>query len=236
MGTSGVKRRKKPILFLNYKIDSEKQKKYCLKIIDNYHYTDYVEFQIKSSIDTKFSIKLKIEDTIYDIRKEFNDSEEDMKRALLDIFYKLNNINNKKINNKEENIFYDENLKEVKHEILKKQKKLREIKINENLEIKDQDVKNEKINDVLKDMCIYGNITKKEIKEEKRKNPAKFIDTYEALKLENKDPGLFALGLISQNLENLGITTAIEKSYQDDAGEGLTSLQFISNGMIGKKI
>jgi len=36
-------------------------------------------------------------------------------------------------------------------------------------------------------------------------------------------------------LENLGIKTAIEKSDQDDADEGLTSLQFISNGMIGKR-
>ena len=72
-------------------------------------------------------------------------------------------------------------------------------------------------------MCIYGNITKKEIREEKKKNPKKFIDINEALKSENEDPGLFALGLISKNLENLGIKTAIEKSDQDDADEGLIS-------------
>ena len=34
-------------------------------------------------------------------------------------------------------------------------------------------------------MCIYGNITKKEIKEEKKKNPEKFIETSQSLKLEN---------------------------------------------------
>ena len=211
MGTSGVKRLK-PILFLNFKIDDKKQKNYCLNIIDNYHYTDSVEYIIKSSIDTKFSIKLKIEDTIYDIRTEFNDSKEDMKKVLEDI---------------DESIFYDENSKEIKSKILKKQKKLRETKLNENLELPDKDVKNEKINEVLENMCIYGNITKTEIKEEKKKNPEKFIDTYEALKLEKEDPGLFALGLISQNLENLGIKTAIDKSNQDDAEEGLTALQYI---------
>ena len=36
-------------------------------------------------------------------------------------------------------------------------------------------------------------------------------------------------------MENLGIKTVIEKSDQDDDDEGLTSLQFISNGMIGKR-
>lgn len=158
-----------------------------------------------------------------------------MKNALLDIFNKLKIINNIKINNKEESYFYDENLKEIKQKILKRQKNLRENKLNKNLEKQNPDVKNQRINEVLEDMCIYGNITKKEIREEKKKNPKKFIDTNQALKSENEDPGLFALGLISQNLENLGIKTVIEKSDQDDDDEGLTSLQFISNGMIGKK-
>ena len=60
-------------------------------------------------------------------------------------------------------------------------------------------------------MCIYGNIMKKQIQEEKKKNPEKFIETSQALQLENEDPGLFALGLIAHNLEELGIETAIEK-------------------------
>ena len=81
-----------------------------------------------------------------------------------------------------------------------------------------------------------GYITKKEIKEEKKKNPEKFIETSQALKLENKDEGIFALGLLSQNLENLGIETAIEvKENIDTQEEDLTSLQFVSNGMIDKK-
>ena len=85
-------------------------------------------------------------------------------------------------------------------------------------------------------MCIYGNVAKKEIKEEKKKNPEKFIETKEALKLENEDKGLFALGLISQNLEDIGVETAIEKDSDKDEGEeGITSFQFITNGMITKK-
>ena len=61
---------------------------------------------------------------------------------------------------------------------------------------------NKKVNEVLEDMCIYGTIMKKEIKEEKIKNPKKYISTNEALKLETKDQGLFALGLLSKNLED----------------------------------
>ena len=85
-------------------------------------------------------------------------------------------------------------------------------------------------------MCIYGNITKKEIKEEKAKNPEKFIETSQAIKLESNDQQIFALGLISQTLENMGIETVIESdSNNDDGEEGATSLQFLTNGLINKK-
>ena len=65
-------------------------------------------------------------------------------------------------------------------------------------------------------MCKYGNIVKSEIKIEKKKNPEKFIETKEALKLENTDKELFALGLLSKNLENIGVETAIENSSTQD--------------------
>ena len=91
--------------------------------------------------------------------------------------------------------------------------------------------KNKQINDVLEDMCIYGAVMKKQIKEEKIKHPERFIETSQALNMETKDEGIFALGLISQNLENLGIETAIECSQDSDT----TSLQFLTNGMIDKK-
>ena len=121
----------------------------------------------------------------------------------------------------------------MKKKLLEKQKNLRENKVKEK-EILTEEEKNEKINEVLEDMCIYGNIIKKEIKEQKEKCPEKFIKTTEALQTENEDPGLFALGLISQNLENMGIETAIEKN-QEDVDAATTCLQFISNGMLDKK-
>ena len=95
---------------------------------------------------------------------------------------------------------------------------------------------NAKINKTLENMCILGNIAKKEIQEEKENNPEKFIETSEALKLEQEDNGLFALGLLSQNLEGIGIETAIEKDVgEDEQDAAATCLQFISNGLAKKK-
>ena len=68
---------------------------------------------------------------------------------------------------------------------------------NNNNEINEEKIKNTRINETLEDMCIYGNIMKKEILEEKEKNPEKFIEIEEALKLEEKDQDLFALGLLA---------------------------------------
>ena len=122
----------------------------------------------------------------------------------------------------------------MKKQILENQQKLRESKQDSD-EISDQQ-KNKQINDVLEDMCIYGAITKKEIQEEKEKHPEKFIETSQALTLENQDPGMFALGLLSNNLEELGIETAIESNPDsNELNDDLTSLQFLSNGMVSKK-
>ena len=89
-------------------------------------------------------------------------------------------------------------------------------------------------------MCIYGNNIKKEIIKEKEKNPEKYIQTNEALKLEEKDSSLFSLGLLSKNLESLGIETLIENDenrIEDNEERVLTTntLQFLSNGFINKK-
>ena len=103
--------------------------------------------------------------------------------------------------------------------------------------INEENIKNEKINKTLENMCILGNITKKEIIKEKKKNPEKFIETKQALKLEHQDEGLFALGLISKNLEDLGIETAIEKNIneKDEYESSTTFLQYLINGYIQKR-
>ena len=109
----------------------------------------------------------------------------------------------------------------------------------EKINIKEKE-KNMEINQVLEDMCIYGNIIKKEIKKEKKNNPSKFIETKEALKKEKEDLGLFALGLLSKSLEDSGVETAIETSINDDQenekenDERTTCLQFLTNGMMNK--
>ena len=127
----------------------------------------------------------------------------------------------------------EEKFNEMKKKMLENQKKAREEKINDN---KTEKEVNDKINDLLEDMCIYGNIINKEIKEEKEKNPEKFIETSQALQKENEDQGLFALGLISQNLENIGIETAIEKDENEEEKDAAsTCLQFITNGLCEKK-
>ena len=89
-----------------------------------------------------------------------------------------------------------------------------------------------KINQTLENMCIYGNI----IKEEKEKNPEKFISKVEALKLEERDNELFSLGLIADILEELGIEILIEKDESEiNEDEETTILQYLSNGFLTKK-
>ena len=96
---------------------------------------------------------------------------------------------------------------------------------------------NLKINQTLEDMCVFGNIVKAQIKEEKEKNPEKYIETEKALKLKDEDEGLFTLGLLSKNLESLGMQTLIGKDEvkYNDKGFYATSLQFLCNGYINKK-
>jgi hypothetical protein len=85
---------------------------------------------------------------------------------------------------------------------------------SENDNENEEERNNNKINEVLEDMCIYGMITHNEINLEKE-NKEKFIETEEALKLEDTDKGLFALGLLSNNLQNIGIETRIKKNESE---------------------
>ena len=97
-------------------------------------------------------------------------------------------------------------------------------------------LKNAKINNSLEDMCIQGEIITNELRIEKIKHPERFIETSQALKMEKTNKGIFALGLISKNLQNLGIETAIIKdSYPQEENKDLNNFQFLINGMIEKK-
>ena len=135
--------------------------------------------------------------------------------------------------------------KELKKTVLKRQEMLRgkkNILGNDELDHNNNNlIINEKkamINQVLEDMCIYGNIMKEQIKEEKEKNPENFIEINDALNLENEDKELFALGLLAHNLEQDGTEVAIEKQGvqgEDEQNNNTTCLQFISNGMTQRK-
>ena len=165
---------------------------------------------------------------------------------------------------KEEEEKKKEELIKLKNEILEKEKKNRmNINDNKNQEsinneninninnsennsninnentmlIQKEKEENAKINSTLENMCIIGDITKKEIQEEKMNNPEKFIETSEALNLKDEDDAFFALGLLSQNLQDIGVETAIEKVTNDDDEQdaAATCLQYITNGLAEKK-
>ena len=137
------------------------------------------------------------------------------------------------------------NQKKVTKNKLNKMKKdlLERQKINRNKEKQttnqNEDDNKEKVRQILEDMCVYGNIMKEQIKEEKETNPEKFIEINDALNLEKDDQELFALGLLGNILQKNGTEVAIEKKNkeenEEEKNDNLTSLEFISNGMNEKK-
>ena len=124
-----------------------------------------------------------------------------------------------------------------KKEILERQEELRK-----NQNINNEKKSDEKVREILEDMCVLGTIMKDEIIKEQKSNPDKFIPIHEAVKEENnKDKvkkGFFCLGVLAKNLEEIGVMTAIERNpKQDQESQNVsnTILQFIMNGMIEKK-
>ena len=108
---------------------------------------------------------------------------------------------------------------------------------------KKEKYENKKINGVMEDMYIYGNVVKNEILNKKQKNPEKFIQIEVALNNEQQDPGLFALALIASDFKNKGIEAAIvndnaiidRKEIEEEENSAITCLQFMSNGLLLKK-
>ena len=158
-------------------------------------------------------------------RKEESDDE-------FEIFLKSNTIMNLYESEKEaDRRKKEEDTQKKKKEILERQLQFRKINNNSNNQ-------KENIKEVLEDMCVLGSIMKKEIIQEKKNNPEKFISIEEATKEENKNNGTFCLGILAKTLEDMGIITAIEKnaSNEEEAQNASnTILQFITNGMIEKK-
>ena len=194
--------------------------------------------------------------------------EEDNKRrqTIYSNFRKNNNIDNVSLTDnlgnkishwdelakKEENYLKSQKIKEeekrkqLKIKILKNQYEFRNKKVitsstssTQQTEIIKKEDK-EKLKQTIEEMCILGDINKKEIIEEKKENPEKFVPIEEAVKTENKKDPLFILGMLAKKLENCGITTAIQKEKEEDEeekenDESGTSLQFLINGLATKK-
>ena len=139
--------------------------------------------------------------------------------------------------------YFNKNNIDLKKEVLDNQKQMRKNTAYNTINT-NPIIKNIKLNQLLEDMCIYGNIIKKEINAQNNynhnynnynNNNNKVIKINDALKSENSDKGLFALGLLAHNLENCGIETIIDSENSKDEDEATTSLQFISNGLIYRK-
>ena len=122
-----------------------------------------------------------------------------------------------------------------KKEVLNRQKRLRREQL---LNKKYNSMNNEeKVKEVLEDMSEIGSIIKEEIIEDRKNKPNRFIPIKEATKEKNRDNGVFCLGILAQSLEQIGITTEIERNpvqTEEGQNESNTLLQFIMNGMINK--
>ena len=112
---------------------------------------------------------------------------------------------------KEENI--NELLNQLENELIKINEKIKNLtKEKDILELKIKRIKDKK-NKVPKQMHndIYDKQKNKQKRAKKVHQIKKYIKTSKALKMESKDPDLFILGLISKNLNDIGIGSAIEK-------------------------
>ena len=114
------------------------------------------------------------------------------------------------------------------------------------------------LNNLLKDMDNFGEITKKKIEQEKASNPTKFISLQDALffnnnqnqniqiglnnmfnnnNVNNPQRDYFVCGLLKLALESQGCTCEIERVddvnnlSQNEIKEAYTAIQFITNGM-----
>ena len=133
-----------------------------------------------------------------------------------------------------------EQIEKAKNDMFMKEKEKR-------LNNKDNLSKNEKINNYYEDIAIYGNVTKKEIEEEKINKPEKYIGPEKAQEMENSNPEIFALGLLASILEQNNIDTIIDveigtndknkdmDQLAKEEEEAITSLQFVTNESIRKK-
>ena len=154
-----------------------------------------------------------------------------LKQVIQDEYKRINSLYEKGGEGKIEQIKDLENIIEI---VIIKEIQLELEQKNKN-KINNEEV-NKKINNVLEEMCISGEKIKNQIKKDKQEHPEKYIPVSQALKMEKSDIGIFALALLSKNLENMGIETAIVKNKSlNEEKEDIKNLQYLVNGMMHKK-
>ena len=80
---------KVPILFLNFEPNNDQQRQYCMKFKNECHPPYNINFVLYSRQEEPFCIKLQIRNIVHLIQAEYNDSQEEMNKALNDIYQKL---------------------------------------------------------------------------------------------------------------------------------------------------
>ena len=228
MGTNCCPERKKdyPIIIFNYDFNNMKQEEY-IKNFESYLQKDKIKYFENNS--NQFSIILSIFDYNHLIKND-NDLNPGTISIHLTTIYNIiiQTIDGKYFHQHIENEdFFNNKIILLSSSFFSK--KNIEGRVKNNIINPDDNLKK---NLILEDMCIYGNMMKKEIQEEKLKNPGKFIEIKDALKKENEDQGIFALGLLANILEQNGTEVVIENdNKEEEADAGTTCLQFITNGL-----
>lgn len=170
------------------------------------------------------------------VKEEINDISKDIKKMeeKEKLFKKKQE---EKMKEKEEK--KKEEDKKKLNELLDRQKLLRNEETDNSNKLEDN---NEKLKQILKDMCIMGDIIKNKIIKEKN-NKEKYIGIEEAAQLMQKpsptedDEALYCLGILAQNLEDKGISTLIERNIDnsdENNQEENTTLDFLFNGLMDK--
>ena len=203
-----------------------------IELLRKKKYPNYESLKLEKKLELikETNLKNAIKKEIEEINSNYSKGGKYKIQTKLELFKEINYITDviilKEIQEEEEIIEKGLNQEKAKLNNLKKELLKRQKKISHNY------------NQELEDMCIYGNILKAELKEEKRKNPEKFIEIKKALKSEKNDKESFALGLFAYNLQQKGYEVAIEKDdikKEEDLDEDATCLQFVINSLDEKK-
>ncbi len=233
-----------PVLLCYFTYGNEKQKNYCTKLV-NRIYDKNIRYYIQPN--NYFSINFLLKGINHIVKNDSDLSD----NSINIIINRIHNISTQTYNNafypqhpnynayNNNQLIYNNNLGKLNKGALEKmEKNILVDQLNKRkMEYSPMTEKDLKINKELENMCNLGKIMKYKIREEKMKNPHKYIEVKEALKLENQDQGLFALGLLGNILEQNQTEVIIEKydNGKDELDAGTTVLQFISSGLANKK-